>query len=92
MWWSFAAGVAGFGTVVGLALYLLLAGLASQRAYQAGVLDGQRQSDMARSWHPVIADGFHRPETPVSQRRSPDHQMVTRVKTERLDRPVFYDS
>lgn len=89
MWWSFAAGVAGFGTVVGLALYLLLAGLASQRAYQAGVLDGQRQSDMARSWHPVIADGFNRAEVPVWRDRSPDHQLVTRVTSERLARPYF---
>lgn len=76
--------------LIGLSMFMLLARSLRQRGYDDGVLAGQRLAANAGSWHPVIADGFNRADTPAGRRRSPDMQLVTRTAESRIDRPVFY--
>jgi hypothetical protein len=71
--WQITSAVVAFwllACTVGVVLHLLLA----HSTYQRGVLDGQRQAELAHSWHPPVNGA----PTPTPRRRSPDEQFVTR--------------
>ena len=73
------------GATSGVSAYYLMGRL----DYQRGVLDGQRQAEMAHTgWHPALADGLHVPESLPSRRDLRRWSQVDRQ--EPIQRPVIH--
>ena len=81
----FALGAVSFGTVLGVALFVVLAGFIRQRAYEVC----REQALLEFGVQPAERAGFNA-AAPMQRHRSPDEQLVWRpVEPERAPRPVF---
>lgn len=79
-------GALSVGGGAGLVVFYFLDANARAEGYQAGLLAGQRQSDLTHGRPVVSGEHWNRPDS--GRHRSPDHNLVTRAITPTREAPA----